>query len=209
MAKIQYSLISGEAGEFAATRGLPVGLLYNDGKIIYKKPVSAFRARIPNARITAVIAALSAIWTLRNTGGTNTLVVKAILISSSFDGTAAATTQQFQLQRFSGATPTGGTALLGIAEGGDIIPSIDARFNYAAALSITGTTFEEAFHEIGVQRQVSAGRSDPLQADPSTRRAIIRLTPGQGLGIRLGVASVIGDGLGGSVWLEEYDPADL
>lgn len=204
MAVIKSGATADELTIDPTSKAARITLYDSAGNELHKEPNGSYLLRIPNARLTAAIAANSAIWTVRN-GSSRTMRIKRISVSAKFDGTAAATTAQFQLQRFTTATPSGGTALTAVkkrtALGSSTIA--DARFNYAAALTVTGVVFEEAFFEWGVQRQVSAVSNHDLLAGLETQEALIELAPNEGLAIRLGVVAVIGDALGGYVEWDE------
>src|SRR3989304_1913436 len=100
-----------------------------DGKLIYKRPTFEGNIRVPNVRLTAAIAAGSLIWAMRYNGA-NILRVKSGSLQASFDGTAAATTQEYQIVRFSAANTTGGTAAIQpvVTDTAYFIPSVDSRF---------------------------------------------------------------------------------
>ena len=180
-----------------------------DGKAIYKRPIFEGNIRVPNARLTAAVAAASLIWALRYNGA-NILRVKSGSLQASFDGTAAATTQQYQIVRISAANATGGTALQPVVTDTTYaIPSIDARFNYAAALGVAGVTIAAEFAaEWGVQRQVSASNQMLIANRQALYSSFLDLRAGEGMAIRLGVVAVVGDGLGGYLELQEYATTD-
>jgi hypothetical protein len=77
----------------------------------------------------------------------------------------------------------------------------DARFNGAAALTVSGITFEPAMDQLACQRQVGAAKL--LALDWSLRCDTLRLEANEGLAIDLQVAAVVGDHLCGYVeWFE-------
>lgn len=193
----------------AGTGGYEVTLLGPDGKPVYKRPIFEGNIRVPNQRLTAAVAANSLIWAMRYNGA-NILRVKSACLGCGFDGTAAATTQEYQLVRISAANPTGGTPIQPVkTDTTYAIPSIDARFNYAAALSVAGVTIEAEFAvEWGCQRQVSAARTVLLPGRQALYSSFLDLRAGEGMAIRLGVVAVIGDSLGGHFELQEYATGD-
>jgi len=194
----------------AGTGGFEMTLLTETAALVFKKPIVDMNIRIPNQRLTAAVAAGSLIWAMRY-NGSNKLRVKSGFLLASFDGTAAATTQGYQLVRFSGANTTGGTAIQPVRTdtSGGAIPSIDARFNYAAALGVTSVVLETEYPaEWGVQRQVSANQNMPLPGRNTSYSGFIDLRNGEGLAIRLSVAAVIGDSLGGHFELHEVGVND-
>ena len=187
-----------------------VVLYGSDGKLIYKRPIFEGNIRVPNVRLTAAIAAGSLIWAMRY-NGTNILRVKSGSLQASFDGTAAATTQEYQIVRFSAANTTGGTAAIQpvVTDTTYSIPSIDARYGVAAALGVVGVTIATEFAaEWGVQRQVSASNQLLISNRQAVYSSFLDLRSGEGMAIRLGVVSVIGDGLGGYFELQEYLTTD-
>lgn len=206
-------IISGASSDLLTIDPTPKAaraILYGpDGKLINKRPVFEGSIRVPNARLTAAVAAASLIWALRYNGA-KILRVKAGSLTCGFDGTAAATTQEYQLVRISAANPTGGTAIQPVKTSEAMsIPSIDARFNYAAALSVTGVTIATEFAaEWGCQRQVSAGNTLLIANRQALYSSFLDLESGQGVAIRLGVVAVIGDSLGGYFELQEYETTD-
>jgi hypothetical protein len=77
----------------------------------------------------------------------------------------------------------------------------DARFNGAAALTVSGITFEPAMVQLACQRQVGAAKL--LALDWPLRCDTLRLEANEGLAIDLQVAAVVGDHLCGYVeWFE-------
>ena len=180
-----------------------VTLYRSDGSEISNIP-TAYLLPIPMLRLTAAIAAASKIWAMRN-GTSKMMRIKRLALFVGFDGTAAATTSCYQLMRFAGATPSGGTALSAVKKKSSLGAStmMDARYNYGAALTVTGITFETSCLEIGAQRQVNANNGMGLFADLEGPDSIIELAPNEGLAINLFVASVIGDSIGGYIEWEE------
>ena len=187
----------------STSKAARVTLYRSDGTEISNTTVS-YLLPIPYQRLTAAVAAGSKIWAMRN-GASKTMRIKRIYIGVSFDGSAASSTSCYQFMRFSGATPSGGTALTAVKKKTSLgaTTMADARYNYAAALTVTGITFETSFFEIGCQRQVNANIEAYLVADQEGPDSIIELAPNEGLAINLYVAAVIGDGLGGYIEWEE------
>jgi len=153
-----------------------------------------------NLRLSAAVSANSLIWAFRM-GATRTGFIKMIVLSSGVDPTTAVASRYvYELVRFSGANPTGGTALTVVKSRSSYSASNvqDARFNDAAALTVTGITFETAFcHLTGARVNSSAVSRVVTLEDP------FELLPNEGFGIRLTNASIIGDFLSGSVAWEE------
>jgi hypothetical protein len=198
-------------GEFSriSTGGFGVTPIDDSGRVLYKNPIASIFIRIPNARLTAAVAAGSLIWALRYNGA-NKLRLRAFRALASFDGTAAASTSEFQFVRISAANTTGGTAITPqVVSTTMVLPTVDARFNYAAALGVVGVTIDaDYFAEWGVQRQVSANNNLDSPRAYTYPDAVIDLAAGEGIAIRLGVVAVIGDGLGGFLQFDEVATTD-
>ncbi len=187
-----------------------VALYGPDGKVIYKRAAFTGLIRVPNQRLTAAIASGSLIWSFRYNGGAGVVLrVKSGILSCGFDGIAASTTQEYQIVRISAANPTGGSTIQPVKTIASTIPSIDARFNYAAALTVAGVTIDAEFAvEWGCARQLSAGNQLILPGRESLYGSFLDLLNGEGFAIRLGVTAVIGDSLGGYFELQEYATTD-
>lgn len=209
MAIIKNGVAADDFKRQGAGGGHGVTLMTPAGFFPFKRPDNESNIRIPNQRLTAGIASGSLIWAMRYNGSLK-LRVKSGFLLASFDGTAAATTQEYQLVRFSAANTTGGTQLQPVrSDTTGALPTVDARFNYAAALGVAGVTIETEFAaEWGVQRQVSANQNMPLPGRATSYSGFMDLRPGEGLAIRLGVTAVIGDSLGGHLELHEVPLTD-
>lgn len=155
--------------------------------------------------VTGNQAANSYIWAMRN-GATKKITIEDILLSVGFRGSAAATSQVFELVRFSGANPAGGTAYtLGAAvpkrNSLDADSTIqDARYTGAAALTIGGMSFDPiGIAAMGTVRSVTSQHREFFFRDID-----IVLQPNEGLAIRATAATVVGDVILGTVnWVEE------
>lgn len=171
------------------------------GNEIAKPATGSYVADI-NVRQTAASAIGTTIWTMRNTGAL-TALIRQISLIMAFDGTAAAaTTLRYDIARFSGATPTGGTAVTPVKKRNSYGASsvTDLRF-LDTGLTTTGITFESAFHTIALPVSVTSGNAQlhlPFTL-PGERYSPFELATGEGLAIRLNVAAVIGLSLTGSV----------
>jgi predicted RecA/RadA family phage recombinase len=158
-----------------------------------------------NLDVTVIQAANSYIWSVRN-GATKKMIIDDILLNLGFRGTAAATSQVFELVRFSGANMAAGTAYtLGSSiakktSTGANSTVQDARFNSAAALTVSGVVFEpQAISAFGVSRSVSS-----QQVIVDLTKLDLELLPNEGIAIRATAATVVGDTVQGHLhWTEE------
>jgi len=172
------------------------------GQELYKTPGGSYLIPISMGRQTAAIAAGSYIWAFRN-GAAKTIRLRRIVLTTSFDGTAAATTQTYQIMRFSTATPTGGSVIVIVKKkttyGASTV--VDARQNPAAALGITGVVFETVGMCIQQPRQLAPLQQINMPFDQSNNA--YELQPNEGLAINLLVVGVIGDTITGFVEFDE------
>ena len=201
---------SGQVYRSGTTGGLASSLVTADATSVnvHNNPAAAYMLRIPNNRFTAAIAGSNVIWGIHN-GNSLTMRVRRVVVQAGFDGAAAATTSEFQLSRFSAASGTnftGGAAIGAVkrATSMNVSTFAAASFNYGAALGVAGITFDaDQFLSWGVQRQVSANVALEMRSADPQYESIITLAPNEGLCIRCGVATVIGDSIGGMVeWTE-------
>lgn len=177
------------------------------GNEIHPVPTGAYVMPLVRGRITAAIAANSLIWGMR-AGASLTVFIRRIRIVCAFDGTAAASTQQFEFIRFVNANPTGGSVLTPIKKRGAYAGSTvqDARFNAGAALGVAGISFDgNGFGDFGVSRGAT-GASAMLElvfSSAAERFSRFELAPNEGLGIRTVVATVVGDSIQGAIEWDE------
>lgn len=195
---------SGATGGLASTQVTADAISVN----VFSNPSRVYMFRIPNNRFTAAIALSNVVWGIHN-GNSLTMQVKRIVVSAGFDGTAAASTSEFQISRFtaaSGTNLTGGTSIGVVKRATTMNASTfaDARFNYAAALGVAGVSFDnDQLLSWGVPRQVGATVMVDMDSFAPQYESIITLAPNEGLCVRCGVATVIGDSIGGMIeWTE-------
>jgi hypothetical protein len=177
----------------------------SSGNELIREPAGGIYHLPIGLRLTTAIAAGGLVWAMRN-GGTRTIYVTEIELLFGFDGTAAVSTSRWELIRFSGANPATGTTLTPVKHASSMPASTvqDARFNEAAALTVTGITFEgQAMAYGGCQRQLHANNNLHLRADALMRRGIFELAANEGLALRTNLAAVIGDSCLGHVAWEE------
>lgn len=176
---------------------------------VFSNPARAYLMRIPMQQTTGVLAANAIMWGMHN-GNSLTMRIKRITATVSFSGVVGATTSNFQFIRWSapsGTNLTGGTAIAPVRRTSSMLVSTfaDARFNVGAALGVAGITFElEPFLEIGVQRQPSPTALINISKEGGAQYdSIVSLAPNEGIAIRVGVATVLGDAIGGGIeWTE-------
>lgn len=173
-----------------------------DGNPANPNPLGAYLIPI-NVRATAATAACT-IWAMRN-GTTKTMYIRRIHLMTSFDGTAAASTAQYGLKRFSAATPSGGTAIAAIKKRSNMPTSslADARFA-DTGLTVTSVVFETAMLQFGAPRQNGASGDFQMNFDigGDENYDCVILAPNEGLAIQTLNAAVIGDNIQGYL---EYD----
>jgi hypothetical protein len=191
----------------ATSKAARATLYDSAGNELLVVPAGEYVAGFLNTRISAIIAAGSAIWAMR-AGAANRVYIRELTLMCSFDGTAAATTSFFGLVRFTGANPTGGTALTMFKKrttyGATNVQ--DARFNAGAALTVAGITFEsttQAAFGVGCARQVSSTNVLNVGPRDMDRLGGFVLEPNEGLALMCIVATVAGDSVQGHIAWEE------
>lgn len=154
-----------------------------------------------NVRQTAATAANATVWSLRNpAASTKTVYIERIYLMMDFDsGTPLGRTlQRYDLERFTTATPTAGTAITVVKmDSSDPTSAVtDVRF-LDTGLTTTSVAFGTPFATLGCP-------ATDATTTIYVREAIgFKLAPGEGICIRLNVAAVIGQGLTGEiVWSE-------
>jgi hypothetical protein len=181
--------------------GLKIVEYDEDGNIKNPVPDGAYMLPI-GVRLSAAVAAGSKIWAMRN-GASKRMLISRILLRSGFDGTAATSSALYEFMRFADATPSGGTAISPVKKDTTYAASTlaDARYNGAAALTVTSVTFEDAFLQHYSARQLNHVSALNLEFDDMSR--MIVLNPNEGLAIELNVVAVVGDTISGAIyWLE-------
>lgn len=172
----------------------------NDRRV---QPVGAYMLPI-FIRQTAATAGGATVWAMRN-GGALKAFLRRIFLVASFDGTAAASHSQWEIERFSAATPTTGTALTIVKKKSAGIASTvaDARF-LDTGLSVTSVVFESPFIWVGNPRQNGATSEFvfPYNRDLEDQEDFT-LDLNEGLAIRLTTAAVIGDSIRGYIEWDE------
>lgn len=154
---------------------------------------------------TAATAINSSVFAMRNAAAaTKSAIVESVNCRMGFNPTnpVTRTQQSYVVQRFSAATPTGGTALTAAqGDSADAASQVtDIRF-LDTGLTTTGVTF--------VANNLAAMACDTSQGSTCDEHIVmaptaIKLLPGEGLVIRLGVAAVTGTAIQCNIaWREQ------
>lgn len=175
------------------------------GNEIFQRPPTGAYVLPINIRQTAATAANQLVWAMRLVTSSRRVYIRQIVLACAFDGTAAASTSRYGISRCATATATGGTAIPVIKKRSNYSTSdvTDARF-LDTGLTIAGMTFETAAFIVGCPRGAS-GASVPFVfgTDDGTAFSSFELASGEGLGIGLSSAAVVGDSLVGWVAWDE------
>lgn len=154
---------------------------------------------------SAATAVNSSVFSMRNAAAaTKTAIIESVNCRMGFNPTnpVTRTQQTYIFQRFSAATPTGGTALTAAqGDSSDAASQVtDIRF-LDTGLTTTGVTF--------VANNIAAMACDTTQGTNCDEHIVmaptaIRLAPGEGLVVRLGVVAVIGTAIQCNIaWREQ------
>lgn len=148
---------------------------------------------------TGLTAAGTAILTMRNAAAsTKTVYVEKITFIPAFFIASALTLSGYSLFKFSGATPTGGTAIaVASLDSNNAATQVTDVRSAAGGLTVTGVTFQQSIDALFIPNAQGAGA--PIVWED---HAIV-LAPGEGLAILLGVAAVTGQFISGHItWSE-------
>jgi hypothetical protein len=186
--------------------GSQVTLYDSAGNEVAAPPVGSYLLPI-SIRQTAASEAGVTVWSMRN-GATYTCNVKSIHLVMGFDGTASlgAVELSYCIQRFSTATPSGGTALTAIkkrsADGASSIA--DARY-LDTGLTVTSVVFETDAIVLGLPGTatgICVPFNIPLEI-PGQKYGTFDLAVNEGLCIRLKTAAIVGQELSGFIQWDE------
>lgn len=153
-----------------------------------------------NIRQSAATSAGNVVWTMQNSSlSPKIVIIENISLVMSFDAGTPLTraSLRYEFVRFNTATPTGGTQITPTMMDSNSPATVvtDARF-LDTGLTTTGIVFENAFSSVGCP---ASDGSNTIYS----RTLPIKLAAGEGLAIRLNVASVTGQGLFGEIiWSE-------
>lgn len=170
---------------------------------VNERPSGASKYSAPiEIRQTAATALGSTVWAMRNAAAsTKRVFIIAFALQMQFNGTNPVTRQilAYDLQRFSTATPTGGTAQTAHKRrSADAASQVtDIRFLN------TGLTMTSVVFDADVIATYVCGSVDSASCPSQIYAKEEELAPGEGLALRLSVAAVVGQEVGGEVvWLE-------
>jgi hypothetical protein len=179
------------------------------GNALYPTVGDGYLANI-SIRHTVADAGASFVWACRNpVASTKTLHLRACRGRVTFDGTAvAAANSGYEWCRFTGGDPTTGTTVPRSKKRSAAAASqvLDANIQQkSGVLTITGITGIEIFNVVRMPMSVTNGIA-PFDLDyvvSGLTREAVEFAPGEGFGIRLLAAAVIGLGIaGGFEWDE-------
>lgn len=204
MALIRSGATSDELTVDPTSKAARVTLYDSTGTKLFHEGADRYILRIP--RMTGgTPAAGSTILAFRNLGAKKVRIRK-IGICSSFAGTAAATTQSYQLARFATATPTGGTALTVVKKRSSAAATTvtDARFGGATqtALTVTGVVFETPFAHVLCPRQ--NGYAMWADFDFINKEEAFEIDVNEGFAIQIELVAVAGDSISGFIEWDEF-----
>jgi hypothetical protein len=186
--------VTGQNGTTAALAAnpFPVRLFRGDGTEQEPTFLAEFYAASNIPQFTAALAANAGLFAIRN-GTTRRVKLQLAELSLSFAGTAAATTMQVSIRRFTTATPTAGTALTIVQEdtaNATATSVIDARCaTAAAALTTTGLVIGAPVFVAACPRSVTGG----VFSFEMNRDMVLNVN--EGLIVQYDTIGVIGDAL--------------
>jgi len=171
-----------------------------DGQLINKEYAGCYRTPIEIVPTTLTLG--TTYFTMRNLGTRRAWIVR-LELKTGFSGTAAATRSLYEIERFSAATPTGGTALTAIKNDNTFSASSLTDIRFApAGLTTTGVTFEQRWHMTGNTNQLNVDMGQDFTPAADERQKF-QLAVNEGLAIRANTAIVAGSYLIGSIqWCE-------
>jgi hypothetical protein len=165
-------------------------------------PVESYMAQIDITPATTLSDGTT-YWTMRNTGAKLVLIRRLELILA-FTGTAAASVSSYRIERFSGATPTGGTAITIVKKKNSFTASTVGDIRTApAGLTTTSVVFEAG----GMTRVMHMNQLQHIAFDLSfTGEGEVpkfELASGEGLAIRANGTLVAGTRMVGCISWDE------
>lgn len=186
----------------ATSKAGRVTLYKTDGTLVEHEFVGEYYLSVNIPQFTAALAANACVFAIRNSTVKRMKFLRAE-IHLSFAGTAAATTMQVSMRRFTVATPSGGTTLTTLIVPEDTtMPASAALYagcaTAAAALTTTGATVAAPSFVAQCPRSVTGGVFN-YEID----RDLV-LNTNEGLLIQYDTVGVIGDAIGITTYWGEY-----
>jgi len=170
--------------------------------------MNRFKAPI-KIRHTGATGADEPVWQMRLKDDSSRIVwVRRIFVVVAFDGTAAATTSSYVIERFDTATMTGGAAITAqpTVSGATATHITDIRdVVVGTGLTDTSVVNLQELVNIGCPRGATGGSVAFNLTDVCYLRNLGDVKQGEGLAITLDETSVIGDSLRGYVEWEEVE----
>jgi hypothetical protein len=182
----------------------------NGNPIYPAKPISYLMGF--NIRHTAADAAASAVMAFRNPAASSKIVcVRAIRGLVDFDGTAAAATSLcYELIRFSAGDPTTGTTMVRVKKRTGLAASqiLDANAQFKSGiLTMTAVVYDAApFAYIRLPASVTNGIGSfewKMLEGSGFEYEMLELAAGEGIAMRLTNAAIIGQGIAGTISIDE------
>lgn len=175
-----------QRAEVTALPALPAGSARIGRVVLDGLPETEFSLTLNIAAVTLTDG--TSYFTLKNTG-TNVMRLHSLLMLLSFTGTPAASRSLYSLQRFTGTTPTGGTAVTPAKRDSSnaTAAGVDARHNSGNGVTTTGVTFGDVLLLAG-----HASSAADVVITPALESAPLILRPSEGLALRANGAVITG-----------------
>lgn len=172
-----------------ASKAARVTLYDSTGNPIYAEYSGSYM--VPFEAIPSTLTDGTTYFAMRNLGSKR-IFLHAIRIKAGYSGTAAASRSLLRFERFSGATPTGGTALAAVKKDNTFAASSVTDVRYAAGgLTTTGVTFEQRFATLGVTNQLNVDTASIMEYGDHLKDRLV-LGVNEGLAIRAYGAVIAG-----------------
>jgi hypothetical protein len=170
------------------------------GTPVYGSYVGAYMTKIEIVPTT--LNAGTTYFSMRNLG-TKDIHIHRILLYSSFSGVNAATRSIFEIERFTTATPTAGTAQTAVKKATSFPTSNVTDIRFApGGLTTTNVVFGDPFTLVNVTNQLSYQTAFQIEYPEEQDNRLI-LAANEGLCIRANTAIVAGAALLGSIDWDE------
>lgn len=177
---------------------------------LYGELVDASGRKIASGENYSVLVDLAPATTLTDgtsyffmkTTGAKTALIRKVELTASFTGTAAASVSSYRIERFTGTTPTGGTALTPVKKKNTYSASTITAGFLNTGLTTSGTTIEPSFVRLSHMNQLATVPID-LNFTEFGEGSYFCLDVGEGLLIRANGALVAGTRLTGAIFWAE------